>query len=111
MQFLKMLLVALTVGLAVAFAFNNWESVPIRLWGGLIADINLPILLLGTFLAGFVPMWLAYRAVRWRSRQRQAANERTMADLRASLAAAAPTVPPAEVAPPPPPLPPEGSLL
>ncbi len=90
MQFLRTLLVALTVGLAVAFAFNNWTSVPIQLWGGLIADVNLPLLLVLTFLAGLLPMWLTYRAARWRAKQRQTANERTIADLRATTAAATP---------------------
>jgi lipopolysaccharide assembly protein A len=93
MQFLRTLLVALTVGLAVAFSINNWGThVPIQLWGGLIAEVKLPFLLLVTLLAGLLPMWVAYRAVLWRSRQRTAANERIIADLRAA-AAAAPVAP------------------
>ena len=91
MQFLKTLLVALTVGLAVAFAINNWAPVSLRLWGDLIADVNLPFLLLVTFLAGLLPMWVAYRATLWRMRQRTAANERIIADLRAAAVAAAPS--------------------
>ena len=86
MQFLKMLLVALTVGLAVAFAINNWTIVSLQLWGGLIADVNLPLLLLVMFLAGLVPMWVGYQAMRWRLRQRLATCERTIADLRALTA-------------------------
>jgi hypothetical protein len=95
MQFLKTLLVALTVGLAVAFAINNWTPVSIQLWGGLIADVNLPFLLLVVFLAGLLPMWAAYRLTGWRARQRDAANERVIADLRAAAA----TPPSAEAAP------------
>ena len=89
MQFLRTLLVALIAGLIVAFSINNWGThVPIQLWGGLIAEVKLPFLLLVTLLAGLVPMWIAYRAVRWRARQREAANERIIADLRAAAAAA-----------------------
>lgn len=87
MQFLKTLLVALTVGFAVAFAINNWTVVPVRLWGGLIAEINLPLLLLVTFLAGLVPMWLAFTTTRWRLKQRLGTQERAIADIRAATPA------------------------
>jgi len=90
MQFLKMLLLALTVGFAVAFAINNWTVVSLQLWGGLIADVNLPLLVLAAFLLGLVPMWVTYRATRWRLRQRLATCERTVADLRTAAAATVP---------------------
>ena len=90
MQFLKMLLLALTVGFAVAFAINNWTVVSLQLWGGLIADVNLPLLVLAAFLLGLVPMWVAYRATRWRLRQRLATCERTIADLRTAAATSVP---------------------
>lgn len=90
MQFLKTLLIVFTVGLAVAFAFNNWTSVDIRLWGGLLVDINKPLLLLLCFLAGFLPTWLWQKASIWRLRQRLAASERTVADLRVAVGATAP---------------------
>jgi pilus assembly protein TadC len=91
MQFLRTLLVALVAGLVVAFSINNWGThVPIQLWGGLIAEVKLPFLLLVTLLAGLLPMWIAYRAVLWRGKQRNAANERIIADLRAAAAAPQP---------------------
>ena len=90
MQFLKTLLIVFTVGLAVAFAFNNWTSVDIRLWGGLLVDINKPLLLLICFLAGLVPTYLWLKAANWRLKQRLATSERTVADLRATVTA--PTV-------------------
>lgn len=88
MQFLKTLFWALLVGIVVAFSLNNMIMVPVRLWGSVVADVNLPFLLLLTFLLGFLPIFLAYTAVRWRLRQRLAATERALADLRASNAAA-----------------------
>ena len=104
MQFLKLLLVVLTVGLAVAFAFNNWKTVDLTIWGGLIAQINLPLLMFTCFLVGFVPTWLWHRAVRWRLRQRLATSERSLADLRNIVATprAGPTTAVAPVSPVPP---------
>ncbi|MES2338538.1 MAG: lipopolysaccharide assembly protein LapA domain-containing protein [Pseudomonadota bacterium] len=100
MQFLKTLLIVFTVGLAVAFAFNNWTSVDIRLWGGLLVDINKPLLLLVCFLLGLAPTWLWYKATNWRLRQRLSASERTVADLRAAVVAPTPVVAPGVVEPP-----------
>ncbi len=107
MQFLKTLLIIFTVGLAVAFAFNNWTTVEIRLWGGLLVDINIPVLMLLCFLLGLIPTWLWQRAIRWRLAQRLATSERTVADLRLAVATPAPpspivAVPPADGTPLPP---------
>lgn len=104
MQFLRTLFWVLLAGVAVAFAFNNWTTVPLRLWGGLIADVNLPLLLAAAFAAGLVPMWLAIKATRWRWKQRVAGLERTIADLtRPPPPAPAPLPTPALEPPPPPP--------
>ncbi len=92
MQFLKTLLIVLAVGIAVAFAFNNWTTVPVRLWGALIADINLPLLMTLCFLAGLIPTWLWHSAVRWRLRQRLTSSERTIFDLRQAAAVPTPVV-------------------
>ncbi|MBR0551415.1 lipopolysaccharide assembly protein LapA domain-containing protein [Stakelama marina] len=89
MQFLKTLFWALLIGLAGAFTYGNWTTVQIHLWGGLIAEVNLPLLLLVVFLLGFVPMLLAYHAVRWRLRQRLASSERALNDLRKAQAGSA----------------------
>ncbi len=96
MQFLKALFWFLILGLAAAFAVTNWHPVEIQLWSGLVADVNLPFLLLVMFLAGFLPMLLLFHTVRWRSRQRIAMLERTVEDLRP-----APMPPPVEVVPDP----------
>lgn len=84
MRFLKVLLWLLLGGLVAAFViYNGNERVGLRLWGGLIADFSLPVLLLLVFLLGFLPMLLAYHGLRWRSRQRIAGLERALADIRA----------------------------
>ena len=94
MPFLKGLFWFLLAVLLVVFAFANWTTVPIKLWGGLIADVNLPLLMLVMFLLGLLPTWLYHHAVRWRLRNRLVISERTITELRA--AAMAPSAPPAD---------------
>ena len=93
MQFLKILFWCLLAFLAAAFTIGNWTAVPIRLPGGLVADINLPFLLFFTFLLGLLPTlgWQAAR--RWRLNQRLTTCERTLAETRALHAATAPISP------------------
>lgn len=70
MQFLKTLFwIALTVVL-VLFAKANWNAVTLKLWGGLEADVKLPVLVLAAFLLGFVPTFIVYRARLWSLRRR-----------------------------------------
>lgn len=83
MQFLKILFWALTAFVAAVFTFGNWKWVPIQLFGNLVAEVNLPLLLFVTFLLGFLPTFLYQRTVRWRLGQRLAAAERTAASLQA----------------------------
>ena len=45
--------------------------------------MNLPLLLLVTFLIGFVPTYLYLGTVRWRLRQRLTTCERMLTDARA----------------------------
>ena len=82
MQFLKILFWCLLAFVAAVFTISNWNAVQIQLWGGLIADVNLPLLLLVTFLIGFVPTMLYNHAIRWRLRQRLATCERELLELR-----------------------------
>jgi hypothetical protein len=85
MQFLKYLFWCLLAFLAAVFTFGNWKHVEIQLWSGLIALVNLPFLLLVTFLLGFLPMLFYHQTVRWRLRQRLQTTERTVEALRVSL--------------------------
>lgn len=93
MQFLKILFWCLLAFIAAVFTISNWNTVQIQLWGGLIADVNLPLLLLVTFLVGFVPTMLYNHAIRWRLRQRLATCERSLAELRMPRPDFAPTPP------------------
>lgn len=76
MNFLKTLFwVVLAVSLAI-FANRNWNDVPLTLWGNLQADIKLPVLLLLTFLLGFLPPYLILRGRLWRVTRRLIIAER-----------------------------------
>ena len=76
MHFLKTLFwVALAI-ILVLFANGNWHSATIKLWGGLEADVKVPILVLFSFLLGFLPMLAIHFARIWRMRRRLEAHER-----------------------------------
>ncbi len=90
MQFLKTLFwIALTVVL-VLFAKANWNAVTLKLWGGLEADVKLPVLVLAAFLLGFLPTFIVYRTRLWSLNRRLEPAERTVSVVR-------PPAPPAPV--------------
>lgn len=100
MQFLKTLIwVVLAVFLAV-FASNNWDYVKLNLWGGLQADVKIPVLMAFMFLVGFLPPYIVLRGRLWQVRRRLQTAERSLA---AATQPAEPTEPaevqPAAVAP------------
>jgi putative membrane protein len=101
MRFLKILFWILIGGLAAAFViYNEAERVEIALWGNLVADVSLPILLVLVFLLGLIPMLIAYHTLRWRMRMRVNSLERTIGEMRQS-----------QEPPPPPPAVDPGDLL
>jgi lipopolysaccharide assembly protein A len=79
MQFLRILFwVVLAVSVTI-FASNNWTPVPVALWGGQIADINLPLLMAVMFLIGFLPPYLILRGKLWQVKRRLQNAERALA--------------------------------
>lgn len=91
MQFLKTLFwVALAV-ILVLFATVNWHAVTLNLWGGLQADVKLPILVLFSFLAGLVPTLIVQRAKIWSLKRRMEALQRQAQAV--ALSVPAPAVP------------------
>ena len=89
MQFLRTLFWVVVAIVAAIFAMNNWHTVEVSLWGGLVADAKLPVLLLGAFLVGLVPTFVVYRTTRWRLRRRLDQAERALAEARAPIAGTA----------------------
>ncbi len=82
MNFLKILFWIVLTTVVVVFSINNWVPVSLNLWGGLVADVKLPILLVMIFLLGFVPTLAYYRTRNWRLHRRMGTVERELADAR-----------------------------
>ncbi|QGP78147.1 lipopolysaccharide assembly protein LapA domain-containing protein [Sphingobium sp. CAP-1] len=92
MQFLRTAFwVVIAVGLAF-FCMANYVPVTVRLWGDMVMETKLPVLLIGAFLLGALPFWVMARATRWRMRRRLDSAERALV---AATAAAAPPPTPA----------------
>jgi uncharacterized integral membrane protein len=70
MQFLKTLFWVILAVVLVLFAHANWNMVTIRLWGGLEADVKMPVLVIGAFLLGFLPTFILYRTRIWSLKRR-----------------------------------------
>lgn len=86
MQILRTIFWVLVVVALALFTMANWHPVEVRIWEGLLLETRLPAIVIGAFLVGLVPMWLVYRATRWRL-------ARKIASLEASLAAYTPAPP------------------
>jgi lipopolysaccharide assembly protein A len=67
----------------VIFSFNNWQIVSIKLWGDIIVDTPLPILLFVVFMLGLVPTLLLHRATRWNLNRKLDAANRNLTETRA----------------------------
>ena len=93
MQFQKILFWIVLTVMVVLFADANWKSIEVKLWGGLIADAKLPVLLFLVFLLGFLPTLIVYRAKLWAMRRRLEPLERSAAAVPAAPVAPPPTQP------------------
>jgi lipopolysaccharide assembly protein A len=86
MQFIK---TAFWVILAVAIALfskANWTVaptfsgyVPVKLWGDIVLEMRLPIMIILAFLLGLVPMWIYARATKWSMKRKLESSERALA--------------------------------
>jgi uncharacterized integral membrane protein len=94
MQFLKTLFWVMLAVILVLFAKANWGIVELRLWGGLVAEVRTPLLVLFGFLLGWFPTLIVYRARMWSLRRRFEPLERNAAT---SANAASPTATPVVV--------------
>jgi lipopolysaccharide assembly protein A len=83
MRFLKSLLWALILVAFTIFCVKNWTPVTISLWGGLVMDTVLPLLLLISFLIGLVPTLILYRASRWSLNRKLESVQRSLTNATA----------------------------
>lgn len=66
MRFLQILVWVILVILIIIFSANNWTPITISIWGGLLVDTKLPVLVVGSFLIGFLPLYFWHRITKWR---------------------------------------------
>lgn len=89
-----LLLVALLL-----FSINNWEPVTVKIWEGLVLETRLPALVIVSFLAGLLPMWLLHKGARWRFNRRIANLENSVKAVSTSPAVTAPATTVLDAAP------------
>lgn len=70
MKALRLVLFGAVLALFVLFAVNNWVKVPISLPNGSLVSVSLPLVVLVSFLVGWIPVLLLHLAARasWRRR-------------------------------------------
>lgn len=95
MQILRTILWVLLVVILAIFAANNWSAVNVKIWEGLLLETKLAALVIISFLAGFLPMWIYHRSAKWQMNRRI----RTLQQAAAALSQSA--LPPSPPAPPP----------
>lgn len=70
MQAFRTIIWVMLAVLVVVFAMFNWVPVTVRFWPGMVLETKLPVIVIGAFLLGSLPLWLAHRLTKWRlSRQ------------------------------------------
>lgn len=79
MQFLKTLFWVIVAALVAIFFRANWTDVTFKLWGDTLIDIKLPVLVAVSFLIGFLPTWLIFRARLWALKRKLEPYERQRA--------------------------------
>ncbi|WP_430429589.1 hypothetical protein [Parasphingorhabdus sp.] len=87
MQFIKTLFWVVLAVVLVVFAANNWSPASVLIWQDVRVDTKIPVLVIGAFLLGFVPLWLMHRAMKWRLTRRI----KTLEDAAKPKSAPAPT--------------------
>ena len=79
MHFLRTIFWVLIAVVVALFAKANWTPVTVKLWGDLVADVKLPLLMGIAFLIGWLPTWLLLRTRIWGHQRRIDAYERNQA--------------------------------
>jgi uncharacterized integral membrane protein len=82
MQFLKTAFWAILAVLIALFSYANWKPAEINLWGDLQIVTPLPIVVVISFLAGVLPMWLLHKATHWSMRRKLDSAERALASVK-----------------------------
>ncbi|PKB24964.1 uncharacterized protein DUF1049 [Novosphingobium kunmingense] len=90
MQIIRTIVWVLVLVALLLFSLNNWETVSVKIWEGLILDTKLPVLVFASFLLGLLPMWLLHKGAKWRFNRRISALENSVRAASVTTPVAAP---------------------
>ncbi|APE28450.1 LapA family protein [Aurantiacibacter gangjinensis] len=81
MQIVRTIIWVLLLVALLLFSILNWEEITVTIWPGaepspdLVVDTKIPVLVIISFLIGFLPMWLYHRGSKWRLNRKIASLE------------------------------------
>ncbi|MBS0482468.1 MAG: DUF1049 domain-containing protein [Proteobacteria bacterium] len=78
MQIVRTIVWVLLLVALLLFSFNNWQTVEVKIWEGLVLETKMPVLVIISFLLGLLPMWLLHQGSKWRSNRRINALENSV---------------------------------
>ena len=70
MQIIRTIFWVLLFVVLIIFSINNWTTVPVKIWEGLILETKVAALVIISFLLGLLPMWAFHRSANWRQNRR-----------------------------------------
>lgn len=91
MQFVRTAIWVAIAVVLVLFSVGNWKVVEVGLWSGVVMETPLPVLVIGAFLIGAIPMWVGWRTSKWRLKRRLESTERALASALAPPVASLPS--------------------
>ena len=78
MQVIRTIVWVLLIVALALFSINNWQDVQVKIWEDLVLQTKLPALVILSFMAGLLPMWLLAKAGKWRLNRRISSLENTV---------------------------------
>jgi lipopolysaccharide assembly protein A len=90
MRFLKTLFWVLIIVAITIFSVQNWTPITVNLWGGLVMDTVLPVVIIAAFLLGLLPTLLLHQATRWNLNRKLDNVQRSLNQMAASGPSTAP---------------------
>lgn len=78
MQIVRTIVWVVLIIALLLFSINNWETVDVKIWEGLILETKKPVLVITAFLLGLLPMWLLHKGAKWRFNRRISALENSV---------------------------------
>ncbi|HTN15292.1 MAG TPA: DUF1049 domain-containing protein [Sphingomonadaceae bacterium] len=70
MNILRTIIWVVVAIVLLIFTFNNWSPVEVKIWEDIVLETKKPVLVIISFLVGFLPVWLLHRGTRWQMRRR-----------------------------------------